>query len=99
MELRVQRWRRELKAQKRATIRFETAPGHQMPIDFGDTKVWNVGTNLAWLPTRDFEIGVEVIYARVDQDVRYRNAWQTGSTVFSKSDDNVTGRLRLERNF
>nr|WP_244505182.1 IS21 family transposase [Pelagibacterium luteolum] len=40
VELRVKRWRRELKAQKRATVRFETAPGHQLQIDFGDTKVW-----------------------------------------------------------
>ncbi len=40
VELRVQRWRRELKAQMRATVRFETAPGHQMQIDFGDTRVW-----------------------------------------------------------
>jgi transposase len=40
VELRVQHWRRELKAQKRATVRFETAPGHQMQIDFGDTRVW-----------------------------------------------------------
>jgi transposase len=40
VELKVRHWRRELKAQKRATVRFETAPGHQMQIDFGDTKVW-----------------------------------------------------------
>lgn len=40
VELRVQRWRRELKAQKKATVRFETRPGHQLQIDFGDTKVW-----------------------------------------------------------
>lgn len=40
VELRVQRWRRELKAQMRATVRFETAPGQQMQIDFGDTRVW-----------------------------------------------------------
>jgi len=40
VELRVQRWRRELKAQARATVRFETPPGRQMQIDFGDTKVW-----------------------------------------------------------
>lgn len=40
VELRVQHWRRELKAQKRATVRFETAPGCQMQIDFGDTRVW-----------------------------------------------------------
>lgn len=33
-------WRRELTAQKRATVRYETAPGHQMQIDFGDTRVW-----------------------------------------------------------
>jgi len=66
---------------------------------WGDLTAWNVGTNLAWLPTKDFEIGVEVIYARVDQDVRYRNAWQSGSAVFGKSDDNITGRLRVERNF
>ena len=34
------RWRRELKAQQRATVRFETPPGKQLQIDFGDTKVW-----------------------------------------------------------
>ena len=66
---------------------------------FNDTKVWNVGTNLAWLPTRDFEIGVEVIYARVDQDVRVGNAWAAGSTLWGTSQDNITGRLRVERNF
>lgn len=33
----------ELKAQKGATVRFETAPGNQMQIDFGDTKVWISG--------------------------------------------------------
>ena len=40
VELRVQRWRRELQAQKRATVRFETLPGHQLQIDFGESKVW-----------------------------------------------------------
>lgn len=40
VERRVQRWRRELKAQKRATVRFETPPGHQLQIDFGEVRVW-----------------------------------------------------------
>lgn len=40
VELRVQRWRRELRAQKRATVRFETPPGHQLQIDFGESRVW-----------------------------------------------------------
>jgi ribosomal protein L15 len=62
---------------------------------FGDATTWNVGTNFAWLPTKGFEIGVEVIYARVSQDV----ASATPATVFSKSDSNVTGRLRVERTF
>src|SRR3546814_6334418 len=33
-------WRRELKAAARATVRFETPPGHQLKIDFGETRVW-----------------------------------------------------------
>ncbi len=40
VELRVQPWRRELRARRQATMRFETPPGHQLQIDFGDTKVW-----------------------------------------------------------
>ncbi len=40
VELRVQPWRRELRARRQATMRFETRPGHQLQIDFGDTKVW-----------------------------------------------------------
>ena len=70
---------------------------------FGDTTVWNVGTNFAWLPTRDFEIGVEVIYSRVTQDVRAGGIVAGGALVPTlvsrKSDDNITGRLRVERNF
>jgi transposase len=40
VEKRVQCWRRELKAHKRATVRFETRPGHQLQIDFGEVRVW-----------------------------------------------------------
>ncbi len=32
-------FRQELEASRRATIRFETAPGEQMQIDFGQTRV------------------------------------------------------------
>jgi len=40
VEKRVQCWRRELRAHKRATVRFETPPGHQLQIDFGEVRVW-----------------------------------------------------------
>ena len=40
VEKRVQCWRRELKAERRATVRFETRPGQQLQIDFGEARVW-----------------------------------------------------------
>ena len=80
---------------------------------FGDAKVWNVGTQLAFLPTKDFEIGVDMLYARVVQDVRVLDLapatfasssvkvdGTTGaSRVVSQSAGNWTGRLRVERTF
>jgi len=36
-------WRRELIAEARATVRFETAPGEQLQIDFGEKRVWITG--------------------------------------------------------
>ncbi|APO79622.1 hypothetical protein AM571_PC01892 (plasmid) [Rhizobium etli 8C-3] len=46
VKLRVRHWRRELKAQRRATVRFETAPGHHLQIDFGDMKVWGSAASM-----------------------------------------------------
>ena len=40
VEKRVQCWGRELKAERRATVRFETRPGQQLQIDFGEARVW-----------------------------------------------------------
>jgi hypothetical protein len=73
---------------------------------FGDATVWNVGTQLAWLPTRNFEIGVDILYNRVTQDVgRLVNAGgtvanPTNSIVTTREKEgNWTGRLRVERTF
>ncbi|MBX9758823.1 MAG: autotransporter outer membrane beta-barrel domain-containing protein, partial [Beijerinckiaceae bacterium] len=77
---------------------------------FGDANVQYYAAQLAWLPARDFEIGVELAYARVSQDVRgfdggiapglagYSAAFATTS-VSKQTDDSFTGRLRIERNF
>jgi hypothetical protein len=65
---------------------------------FGDAKVWSVGSNLAWLPVKDFEIGVEGIYSNMKQDVRYTLASST-NIVNKETSDNWTGRLRVERRF
>ena len=71
---------------------------------FGDATVWNLGTQLAWLPTKGFEIGVEVLYARVDQDIRRFNTapgpfCAAASCVTREKDGNWTGRMRVERTF
>ncbi len=75
---------------------------------FGDAKVWNVGTQLAWLPTRNFEIGVDVLYARVEQDIRRIDGTTTNNAVGTavsatsvtrEKAGNWTGRLRVERTF
>jgi len=59
---------------------------------FADAKVWNIGKQIAFLPTRNFEIGVEALYARVS------NSGST-TTAANTSKGNWTGRLRVERTF
>ncbi|MDB5593966.1 MAG: hypothetical protein JWM36_927 [Hyphomicrobiales bacterium] len=61
---------------------------------FGNATVWNVGTQLAWFPVSNFEIGVEALYARVEQDVR-----RTSTLVTKEKAGNFTGRMRVERTF
>jgi transposase len=39
VEWAVEPWRREKKVEKEATLRYETAPGRQMQIDFGEKKM------------------------------------------------------------
>jgi hypothetical protein len=76
---------------------------------YGDAKVWNVGTQLTFLPTKDFEIGVDVLYARVEQDIRRLSGTNvvSGSSIYGsysssvtrEKTGNFTGRLRVERTF
>ncbi|MDB5593968.1 MAG: porin, partial [Hyphomicrobiales bacterium] len=81
---------------------------------YGDATVWNVGTQLAWLPVRNFEIGVEVLYARVEQDIRRGVVGAVGVGQFGtvtldpatsssyatrEKSGNWTGRMRVERTF
>jgi hypothetical protein len=65
---------------------------------FGDAAVWSVGSNFAWIPKKDFELGVEGIYSTTKQDVRYTLASSTNK-VEKESDGNWTARIRAERRF
>jgi hypothetical protein len=44
--------RRELAAEARATLRFETAPGKQMQVNFGEKRVVIGGETITGLPVR-----------------------------------------------
>jgi hypothetical protein len=74
---------------------------------FGNATVWNVGTQLAWLPVRNFEIGIEALYARTETDIRRLNVQgllgavvtAAGTTVTRENAGNWTGRMRVERTF
>jgi hypothetical protein len=60
---------------------------------FSDFREFRVGANVFWQPVSGLDIGVEVIYANVDQ---------RGATVnvFGDDDDNGwEGRLRIQRDF
>jgi len=59
---------------------------------YADAKVWNIGTQLAFIPKANFEIGVEALYARVSNS----NSTTAAANV---SKGNWTGRMRVERTF
>jgi hypothetical protein len=63
-----------------------------------DTKIYQVGTNLTWSPVKDLDIGVEVLYARVDPKGRVAGGAGAGSASLS-SEDVIEGRLRIRRDF
>ena len=48
VERAVQPYRRELAAEARATLRFETPPGRQLQVDFGETQV-AIGGEAVWV--------------------------------------------------
>jgi len=60
-----------------------------------------VGTNLIWSPVAGLDIGVEVLYARVETR-RSVTAFTADQAIVGrqiKSDDTFQGRLRIQRDF
>src|SRR3546814_13314795 len=76
VDRRVEGWRRVLKAAARATVRFETPPGHQLPIDLGGTRVW-IGAG---------ERGVQLLCALLGSSPRITNLGAVGDPT-----DHVVG--------
>jgi hypothetical protein len=62
-----------------------------------DPKELIVAGNLVWSPVSGLDIGVEVLYSRVELGRRITDVKQPSRTI--KSDDAFTGRLRIQRDF
>jgi len=60
--------------------------------------VWNVMGSLVWSPVRNFDIGVELSYARLNQSLPLSVPVGLG-TLASVSPNNWTGRMRVQRTF
>ncbi|CUA89316.1 Porin subfamily [Chelatococcus sambhunathii] len=59
-----------------------------------DFKVWTVGSNVIWSPVSAFDIGLEVIYQKLDVD---RDL--AAPVIVKRSEDIWEARLRLQREF
>jgi len=68
-----------------------TAPSYSILRDF---KVYQLAGQLVWSPTKLFDIGVEVLYAKVD-------AGHNGNPdlIIKGSQDQWQTRLRFQRDF
>lgn len=63
-----------------------------------DNTELRIGTNLIWSPVRGFDIGVEVLYARVDPRGRVINTNKNNGASVG-SEDSWEARLRFQRDF
>ena len=83
-------------AAERATVRFETAPGHQMQIDFGER----------WIPIAGVRIKVHLfvavlgysrrIFARASLSQR-QDDWREGLAGAFRTFGGVTQRILIDR--
>lgn len=65
-----------------------------------DFKIWTVGTNLIWSPVKAFDIGVEVLYQKVDPRGTVILTNGAGDIVATAGSEDVwEARIRFQRDF
>ncbi|MFC0218100.1 porin [Pseudochelatococcus lubricantis] len=65
---------------------------------FRDFNVWQVGSALIWSPVSKFDIGVEVLYGRLERN-RFDVVDYNAPIYVKRSEDSIQTRLRLQRDF
>jgi hypothetical protein len=85
-----------------ATVANGTAGTTTGLVDFDEVRV---GANVIWTPVKEFQIGVEALYIRVDPRQRVAvpittaSGDPTGAFRSTGSEDTWEGRLRVQRDF
>lgn len=66
-----------------------------------DTSLFQVGSNITWSPVKDLDLGVEVLYRRLDPrgNVVDFNRSVPGLTFVKSYEDIFEGRVRIQRDF
>lgn len=85
-----------------STFALPGGAGYYANTSLSDLKEFKVGTNLIWSPVRDLDIGVEVLYTRLDPKGRYIDSSKpvgTGVVYTKGSEDFWEGRVRIQRDF
>ncbi|MGV6871441.1 porin [Pseudochelatococcus sp. B33] len=65
---------------------------------FRDFSIWQAGTALIWSPVSKFDIGVEVLYGRLERS-RFNVVDYNQPYYVKRSEDQIQTRLRLQRDF
>jgi hypothetical protein len=69
--------------------------------------VWNVGSRTVWNPVKNLDIGVEVMYTKIHQNMdpsqvlfNFGGGGNRAAGLYAPSDEGVvSGMLRVQRNF
>jgi hypothetical protein len=67
-------------------------------VNVTDFKEYRVGSNLIWSPVGGLDIGVEVLYTKLDPKGRVPDLNRGGNFTLASS-DSVSARLRIQRDF
>jgi hypothetical protein len=73
-------------------------PGTMRPA-YDNASEWRVGTNVIWSPVAGFDIGLELMYAKVHNSLRAVDAAAVRAAGLKKDPDSFQARLRLQRDF
>ncbi|MFC0220206.1 porin [Pseudochelatococcus lubricantis] len=81
-----------------ASVRYNSSLPRSGPLSFRDFNIWQAGTALIWSPVAKFDIGVEVLYGRLERS-RFNAVDHNQPYYVKRNEDQIQTRLRLQRDF